>query len=92
MSITDKIHISSSVTNNDGTEKAWKEKTKTLKAKQRFYITKYWWLCFPLYFLIFSCCYFFECEKLNSLLPMIKEFGKVFFWCCIRLYYSHCIG
>ena len=79
MSITDKIHISSSVANNDDTEKSWKEKTKKIKAKQRFYITKYWWLVFPIYILILLICYFAEYEKLNSLLPIIIDFGKVFF-------------
>ena len=41
MSLQDKINIPSSVERNDDTEKAWKEKTKKIKAKQRFYITKY---------------------------------------------------
>lgn len=77
--IDNKINIPSSVKRNDDSEKSWREKTKRLKVKQKFYITKYWQLCIPLYVIILSICYFFEYKKLNSLLPIIIDFGKVFF-------------
>ena len=56
--INEKDRTQSSVERNNDSEKSWREKTKNLKVQQKFYITKYWWLCIPIYILILYFFYF----------------------------------